>query len=164
MSSNRQQLATGLKAILGGASGAARPPLPPVVETAVAAVAAPEASETATAAGPEIERASVTAPSAAFEPVSMIAEPAAATAHAVRQSKPKRKVEPAVFAPSNDKRVGTLDRPYVRQRDNQATRKVGVVLPVDLAERLQIHCIKNRARPNSFIEQAIAMALDEVGA
>lgn len=161
MSSNRQQLATGLKAILGGASGAARPPLPPVVEIADAAVTAPEASGTATAPG---ERPSVTAPGAAFEPASMIAEPAAAPATAVRQSKPKRKVEPAVFAPSNDKRVGTLDRPYVRQRDNQATRKVGVVLPVDLAERLQIHCIKNRARPNSFIEQAIAMALDEVGA
>jgi hypothetical protein len=158
VSSNRQQLATGLKAILGGATGATRPPsVSSVVQTVEASVAAPE--ELTAAAG---------APGGELEPVLTMTEPAAAPSTSapalVRQSKPRRKPEVAISLASSDKRVGTLDRPYVRQRDNQATRKVGVVLPVDLAERLQIHCIKNRARPNSFIEQAIAMALDEVGA
>lgn len=154
MTSNRQQLATGLKAILGGATAAARPAAPPAAQPTETFVAPSLDHAAEDPAAGEVE----------LETVATSAEPAVAPLPAVRPSKPRRKVEAVVMVPSSDKRVGTLERPYVRQRDNQPTRKVGVVLPVDLAERLQIHCVKTRSRTNSFIEQAIAMALDEAGA
>jgi hypothetical protein len=55
-----------------------------------------------------------------------------------------------------------LDNPYVRKRDNLPTRKVGIVLPVALAERMQIHCVKARTRPNEFVARAIEALLDEL--
>lgn len=57
-------------------------------------------------------------------------------------------------------RVGTIEQPYLRQRDNQPTRKLGVVLSVEVTEALQIHCVQTRQRTNVFIEQAIVAALE----
>jgi hypothetical protein len=57
-----------------------------------------------------------------------------------------------------------LENPYVRKRDNLPTRKVGIVLPVALAERMQIHCVKALTRPNEFVARAIEALLDELQA
>ncbi len=137
MSSNRQQLATGLKAILGGANARETQHLPaphPEILT------------------PEPE-AVLSANADSIAPLKQSED----ADKAVRKPKTKS----TVLTQNAGSRVGTLERPYMRQRDNQPTRKVGVVLPVELADELQIHCVKARLRPNAFIEQAIATALNK---
>ncbi len=143
MSSNRQQITTGLKAILGAGQQhlrAAPTPPDPAEELDVASTMQLE-----TSASVPVAEALVSPP-----------EPVVETPVMRETMSPPELLPPLVTS----SRVGTLERPYVRQRDNQATRKVGVVLPVNLADELQIHCVKARMRPNSFIERAIQDALE----
>ena len=60
---------------------------------------------------------------------------------------------------SNAKHMGTIETPYVRQRDGMPTRKVSVILPVDLARELQIFCVTTGRRTNTFHEEALRAAL-----
>jgi hypothetical protein len=79
----------------------------------------------------------------------------------VQRARPKRGVtDKPKHEASAARRLGTLEQPYLRQRDNQPTRKVGVVLRTDVAEQLQIFCVRTRQRPNVFIERAIVAALE----
>jgi hypothetical protein len=57
------------------------------------------------------------------------------------------------------KHMGTIETPYVRQRDNTPTRKVSVILPIDLARELQIFCVQTGQRTNTFHEEALRTAL-----
>lgn len=171
MSNTRKQLATGLKAILGGA-GAGMSDEPVVPAPPVAAVEAPAAEQQAPVLSAVEPLAELSAPEQEPEaemPAAPVVSTPAVTAAPLPQvvaqpapkaSKARRKAEPELPAASGSTRVGTLERPYMRQRDQQETRKVGVVLPVDLAERMQIHCVKMRIRPNAFMEQAILEALE----
>jgi hypothetical protein len=160
MSKNRQQLKTGLRAILGGgireesaASDVEDPPAlkaeplvpEPPRETLVVIVKPPDAAEEQQEDMP----AAATAEEPARKQRKKMAPPP--------PPEPKPKMAPAI-------RVGTLDNPYVRKRDNMPTRKVGIVLPVALAERMQIHCVKARTRPNEFVARAIEALLDELQA
>lgn len=60
---------------------------------------------------------------------------------------------------TNAKHMGTIETPYVRQRDNTPTRKVSVILPIDLARELQIFCVQTGQRTNTFHEEALRAAL-----
>lgn len=169
MSKNRQQLKTGLRAILGGG-----------LRDEFAASEATDAHEPEPESEPESARPvnppteKVIIVKTPVEPDERPEEPEPENVRVVlvteeppRKSRkkpvpppppePKVKMAPAV-------RVGTLDNPYVRKRDNTATRKVGIVLPVALAERMQIHCVKARTRPNEFVARAIEALLDELQA
>lgn len=169
MSKNRQQLKTGLRAILGGG-----------LREELAAPEAADVHEPEPESEPEVARPApvptdrVIIVKTSAEPDERPEEPQSENVHVVlvnddppRKSRkkpvlppppePKVKMAPAV-------RVGTLDNPYVRKRDNTATRKVGIVLPVALAERMQIHCVKARTRPNEFVARAIEALLDELEA
>jgi hypothetical protein len=163
-SNNRQQLATGLKALLGGAAGASasRVELPsPVADAAPELHPVPEvADEASLAPMPELKAV----PEARAD-VAVEVDPSSRKPKRRAEPVPAPKAEPgpeAIPAMNTTSRVGTLERPYLRQRDNQPTRKVGVVLPVDLSDRLQIHCVKARIRPNAFIERAILDALERL--
>lgn len=179
MSKNRQQLKTGLRAILGGGLRE---------ETAASDTA--ESSD-APASEPELARSIIVSP---LESVVQIEPPRAAAREAADvHVKPttneaqydetrvivvvpedqlrKSRKKPAAPPPPEPKakialsvRVGTLENPYVRKRDNLPTRKVGIVLPVALAERMQIHCVKARTRPNEFVARAIEALLDDLQA
>jgi hypothetical protein len=172
MSKNRQQLKTGLRAILGG--GLREEP---------AAVEEMEPAAPASEPAPAIVPAPV--PAVVPAPVEIVATPALSevmaavqetqdegTSAAVveeRARKQRKRPAPAPVVESKPKmapalRVGTLENPYVRKRDNLPTRKVGIVLPVALAERMQIHCVKARTRPNEFVARAIEELLDELQA
>lgn len=176
MSKNRQQLKTGLRAILGGGLRE-EPPAHDTEETPHAEEqSAPESEPT------RIVIASVESSvplqkeyiAAIHRPTEEAVAQYDAPAMVVLQDEPARKPrkkpaapppppEPQVkMAPSV--RVGTLENPYVRKRDNLPTRKVGIVLPVALAERMQIHCVKARTRPNEFVARAIEALLDELQA
>jgi hypothetical protein len=173
MSKNRQQLKTGLRAILGGglrgelaAPETSESENTPEVsaferEPAIAAVDSPlpvEAKETrAVNTGPaQVEE------ELAEEPPAMVAAPE----EPVRKQRKKPPPSPPEAKPQMalSVRVGTLENPYVRKRDNLPTRKVGIVLPVALAERMQIHCVRARTRPNEFVARAIEALLDELQA
>jgi len=168
MSKNRQQLKTGLRAILGG--------------NLREETAAPEPVETAE---PEVEPESAKAQDVTVDPVIIVKQSVAEEKNApdddvmeevrvvVVSDEPTRKSRKKPLAPPPPEpkvkmapavRVGTLDNPYVRKRDNLPTRKVGIVLPVALAERMQIHCVKARTRPNEFVARAIEALLDELQA
>jgi len=180
MSKNRQQLKTGLRAILGG--GLREEPAAPEateLEATPAPDSVPEPIETTVVISPEPVVPAEIAPPEPKEHVVLFVKPAsydepqeearvapAPEEPARKQRKkfapppppdPKPKMAPAV-------RVGTLENPYVRKRDNLPTRKVGIVLPVALAERMQIHCVKARTRPNEFVARAIEALLDELQA
>lgn len=179
MSKNRQQLKTGLRAILGGglreepaASEMAEPEAAPAPASEpepmkpVVTVAEPLIAETSPAA-PKEAVVLIVKPASDDEPQEETRALAAASEEPARKQRkkpapppppePKAKMAPAV-------RVGTLENPYVRKRDNLPTRKVGIVLPVALAERMQIHCVKARTRPNEFVARAIEALLDELQA
>jgi hypothetical protein len=161
MSKNRQQLKTGLRAILGGgireesAASDVEDPAPkaeplvpePPKETLVVIVKPPP--DTADEQHEDMPAAAAAHEEPARKQRKKMAPPP--------PPEPKPKMAPAV-------RVGTLDNPYVRKRDNMPTRKVGIVLPVALAERMQIHCVKARTRPNEFVARAIEALLDDLQA
>lgn len=165
MSKNRQQLKTGLRAILGG--GIREEPTAPEMEETVhraePLIPKPEPDKTL------VVVVQPQAPIKAPRDESFEEAPAAADVAEEPARKPRKK--PAPPPPPEPKpkmtaaaRVGTLDNPYVRKRDNLPTRKVGIVLPVALAERMQIHCVKARTRPNEFVARAIEALLDELQA
>ncbi len=176
MSKNRQQLKTGLRAILGGGLRE-EPPAHDTEETPhVEEQSAPD-SEPARIVIASVES---TVPQQK-EYVAVIHRPTEeavaqydAPTTAVLQDEPARKPRKKLAAPppppepkvkmAPSVRVGTLENPYVRKRDNLPTRKVGIVLPVALAERMQIHCVKARTRPNEFVARAIEALLDELQA
>jgi hypothetical protein len=172
MNKNRQQLKTGLRAILGGGLREE--------------LAASEASETTVVVVkvPESEREPAKTIAISAEPL-VVVEAAVKNKDAPEENAPeepravvlfeetarKSRKKPAAPPPpeprpntSSAVRVGTLENPYVRKRDNLPTRKVGIVLPVALAERMQIHCVKARTRPNEFVARAIEALLDELQA
>ena len=178
MSKNRQQLKTGLRAILGGGLRE-EPTAPATTEPEATPASVPEPIETTVfisepavsvkTSPPEPQESVVfiVKPASDDEPQDELRAAAAPDEPARKQRKkpappppppePKSKMAPAV-------RVGTLENPYVRKRDNLPTRKVGIVLPVALAERMQIHCVKARTRPNEFVARAIEALLDELQA
>ncbi len=175
MSKSRQQLKTGLRAILGGGlrdePQVHDEPETPGVEEASAPDIEPTRIVVASVETPAPEskeyRATVHRPTA--EAVAQDDAPVLV----VLQDEPARKLrkKPVTPPPPEPKvkmvpavRVGTLENPYVRKRDNLPTRKVGIVLPVALAERMQIHCVKARTRPNEFVARAIEALLDELQA
>lgn len=179
MNKNRQQLKTGLRAILGGGLREETAPSE-VAETSDAPASEPEPTATVIVSPPEA-LVQITPPAAqAREAAAMRAKPNANEVQyeqtrvvvvvpedPVRKSRKKPLAPPppepkVTMAPSV--RVGTLENPYVRKRDNLPTRKVGIVLPVALAERMQIHCVKARIRPNEFVARAIEALLDELQA
>jgi hypothetical protein len=108
----------------------------------------------------------VTEPEAAASPrepepepanLSMVEEfPAALPAELKRRGKKSREQAQQV---ANAKHMGTIETPYVRQRDNTPTRKVSVILPVDLALELQLFCVRTGQRTNTFHEEALRAAL-----
>ncbi len=172
MSKNRQQLKTGLRAILGGglreepapvealgeALGEALEPAPPPSEPMPAVVVVPEPVEVV--ATPALSEVMAAVQETQDEGTSAAVVEERARKQRKRPApapvvEPKPKMAPAL-------RVGTLENPYVRKRDNLPTRKVGIVLPVALAERMQIHCVKARTRPNEFVARAIEELLDEL--
>jgi hypothetical protein len=178
MSKNRQQLKTGLRAILGGGIREE-----PVVHDSSESENTPEA--------PDLE---LQPPKTVFVSLLSMDQKEALPAHtrfdevddelvdespvvAAVPEEPVRKQRKKGAAPpppipvpevkpqmASNVRVGTLENPYVRKRDNLPTRKVGIVLPVALAERMQIHCVKARTRPNEFVARAIEALLDELQA
>lgn len=170
MSKNRQQLKTGLRAILGGGLREELAASEPVETSEPEPESEPESVKPVTT---PIERVIIVKPAAVeaqeapeeveVENVHVVLVPEEPARKARKKPvappppEPKVKMAPAV-------RVGTLDNPYVRKRDNTATRKVGIVLPVALAERMQIHCVKARTRPNEFVARAIEALLDELQA
>ncbi len=189
MNKNRQQLKTGLRAILGGGLRE-EPAAPEAAETVASASSAPapdapasepepmravvisaeplvrfEAPVVEAQEAPEVQ-AKAAEPELRYEEARVIVVPVAQEEFGRKARKkpaappppePKVKMVPSV-------RVGTLENPYVRKRDNLPTRKVGIVLPVALAERMQIHCVKARTRPNEFVARAIEALLDELQA
>lgn len=178
MSKNRQQLKTGLRAILGG--GLREEPATAEIPEIEAPASEPEPARTVVISSEPLV-AVETAPVESREPAVTHAKSAnddepqeearlvAAAAPDEPARKPRKKPAPppppepkSKMAPSV--RVGTLENPYVRKRDNLPTRKVGIVLPVALAERMQIHCVKARTRPNEFVARAIEALLDELQA
>ncbi len=175
MSKNREQLKTGLRAILGGGlreepapespesertpEVAAFEPQP--VRTLLAIVEAPPAEPKETRVlfvkSPNVNE------ELADEAPAIVATPEEPARKQRKKSPPPPlpEVKPKMVL---SVRVGTLDNPYIRKRDNLPTRKVGIVLPVALAERMQIHCVKARTRPNEFVARAIEALLDELQA
>ena len=177
MSKNRQQLKTGLRAILGG--GLREEPAPESEHTPQVEAFEPEPVRTLLAIvetpPAELKETRVLI----VKPPDIDEEPAdEAQAFIVAPEEPARKQRKKPAAPppmptmpieakpnmALSVRVGTLENPYVRKRDNLPTRKVGIVLPVALAERMQIHCVKARTRPNEFVARAIEALLDELQA
>jgi hypothetical protein len=169
-SNNRRQMATGLKALLGTArpleivdsfvqevrEGTADTTEP--VPTATGSVEAANNDEAINiGAGEALDREE--APEQA--PISGDFDDEPEFDSVVQRARPKRGVQDKPkHEASAARRLGTLEQPYLRQRDNQPTRKVGVVLRTDVAEQLQIFCVRTRQRPNVFIERAILAALD----
>lgn len=74
-------------------------------------------------------------------------------------AEPKQRGKKQPQQAANAKHMGTIEAPYVRQRDNTPTRKVSVILPVDLARELQIFCVQTGQRTNTFHEEALRAAL-----
>jgi hypothetical protein len=185
MSKNRQQLKTGLRAILGGGlrEEPAAPENPESEKTPDTVAFEPEPTRTLIAIvepPPQDTRVLIVSPPDVEEEEAD--EAPAIVAPPEEPARKSRKKPPAPSppplppplpppAPPEAKpnmalsvRVGTLENPYVRKRDNLPTRKVGIVLPVALAERMQIHCVKARTRPNEFVARAIEALLDELQA
>ena len=77
----------------------------------------------------------------------------------VPSAEPKRRGKKELAQLTPAKHMGTIEMPYVRQRDNTPTRKVSAILPVDLARELQVHCVLTGQRTNTFIEEALRVAL-----
>jgi len=176
MNKNREQLKTGLRAILSGGMREE-----PAEAESAEFVAEPEPA----ALEPKPSRIVVASPPIA-EPKETLAVngksshvdaelphevPAVVAVPEEPARQQRKKPAPPPPPPPEPKtsmvlavRVGTLENPYVRKRDNLATRKVGIVLPVALAERMQIHCVKARTRPNEFVARAIEALLDELQA
>ncbi len=177
MSKNRQQLKTGLRAILGG--GLREEPAPrenPESEKAPDIVIF-ESEPTTTLRGivdpPQQDTHIVIMSPPDVDEEVADESPVIATPLEEPARKPRKKTPAPLPAPlppeakpkmAMSVRVGTLENPYVRKRDNLPTRKVGIVLPVALAERMQIHCVKARTRPNEFVARAIEALLDELQA
>lgn len=162
MSKNREQIKTGLRAILSGGIKPEHSASNSSSENRI------DNSSDIEDVVPEPVAASTVAVVEIAPPVEMVdPQPVAAPAE-VPTRKPKKRAAPPppVQKPQTTSavRVGTLENPYVRKRDNLPTRKVGIVLPVALAERMQIHCVKSRTRPNEFVARAIEALLDELGA
>lgn len=176
MSKNRQQLKTGLRAILGG--GLREEPAPDSPEserTPEVAAFEPEPVrtllaivETPPAEPKETRVLIVKTPDVEDELVDESVVVVVPEEPARKQRKKPAAPPPVPIEPKPKMalsvRVGTLENPYVRKRDNLPTRKVGIVLPVALAERMQIHCVKARTRPNEFVARAIEALLDELQA
>jgi hypothetical protein len=185
-SKNRSQIKTGLRAILSApqTTDGAAPSLPPenhepasptepvtaLHEVRVSPTHAEPAHEARAyelsdepSADPS-EHSSVSVIAPASEPATTSTREESdsipsATPRPLRKPPARQKEVPLMGSPAS--RVGTLEQPYLRQRDNRPTRKLGVVLPVDLTDRLQIQCVRTRQRPNAFIEAAVAAALEE---
>lgn len=181
MSKNRQQLKTGLRAILGG--GLRDEPADQELAEPEHQAARSTHEEPPHAEGAAVEHVVIIhpppAPPEPKETTVVYIRPAGDDAHEDARAAPSAPEEPArkqrkksvpVPPPENKAkassavRVGTLENPYVRKRDNLPTRKVGIVLPVALAERMQIHCVKARTRPNEFVARAIEALLDDLQA
>lgn len=75
------------------------------------------------------------------------------------EPKRRKKSNEQALVAAAAKHMGTIEAPYVRQRDNTPTRKVSVILPVDLARELQIFCVQTGQRTNTFHEEALRTAL-----
>ena len=175
MSKNRQQLKTGLRAILGG--GVREEPAPESERTPEVAAFESEPTRTllAIVERPPVEPQEtrviiVKTPAVDEESVDEAPPVIVATPEEPARKQRKKPAAPPPTPPEAKPkmalsvRVGTLENPYVRKRDNLPTRKVGIVLPVALAERMQIHCVKARTRPNEFVARAIEELLDELQA
>jgi hypothetical protein len=178
MSKNRQQLKTGLRAILGG--GLREEPVAPENReseyTPAASVIEPELTGAVVDSLPLVEEKETPAVHLRVADVDEVwVDESPVVAVPVEEPARKPRKKPTAPLPSPQPleskpnmaslvRVGTLENPYVRKRDNLPTRKVGIVLPVALAERMQIHCVKARTRPNEFVARAIEALLDELQA
>lgn len=179
MNKNRQQLKTGLRAILGG--GLREEPAPSDnVESEAAPASEPEPINPVIAPVETRVILEKPAPEPPEHIVVLVKTPGEdppeedrPTAASHEEPARKQRKKPAPPPPARPEptpkmapsvRVGTLENPYVRKRDNLPTRKVGIVLPVALAERMQIHCVKARTRPNEFVARAIEALLDELQA
>jgi hypothetical protein len=110
-----------------------------------------------TAPAPESESASASE-SAAPNDVESRPENSSMVAPAEPKRRGKKSHEQAQQA-TLAKHMGTIETPYVRQRDNTPTRKVSVILPIDLARELQIFCVQTGQRTNTFHEEALRTAL-----
>jgi hypothetical protein len=89
----------------------------------------------------------------------METQPANSPIEVAQPAEPKRREKKQVQHATIAKHMGTIETPYVRQRDNTPTRKVSVILPVDLARELQIFCVQTGQRTNTFHEEALRAAL-----
>jgi hypothetical protein len=86
-------------------------------------------------------------------------QPAIPPIEVTQPAEPKRREKKQAQQAAIAKHMGTIETPYVRQRDNTPTRKVSVILPVDLARELQIFCVQAGQRTNTFHEEALRAAL-----
>lgn len=70
---------------------------------------------------------------------------------------------PSTRPASLAKNIGTVQVPYVRLRDNVPTRKVGVVLPIDLIRRVKVFSAESGVSTTEFFEHAIEAELARRG-
>jgi hypothetical protein len=90
--------------------------------------------------------------------------PALSTARALKPAKKPRAIEPPPSIEedeSDDAEVlqtrwyGTIEKEYVRQRDDKATRKRGFVLTIELIANLERFCAYPKRSANVVVEEAI---------
>jgi len=129
----------------------------PVVAAPV--IAAPAIAATLPAAEPEVLAQASNDAEPASEPANLVVVTAPGQLTA-RQRRKKSAAQSQQLV--NAKHMGTLETPYVRQRDGMPTRKVSVVLTVELARQIQIHCAHTGQRSNDFIEESMRAALARV--
>ena len=77
----------------------------------------------------------------------------------------KRDSDAAMTRPASlAKNIGTVQVPYVRLIDNVPTRKVGVVLQIDLIRRVKVFSAESGVSTTEFFEHAIEAELARRGA
>lgn len=151
--SKRPKFATGLRALVGEAGKALELDVPEPEPTSAAP--APIAALTVV---PEVpsgeETAKVALDSEDAEPLEVELEPVAAD-EPKTAAVSRRRVKLTARELVDLKHMGTVETPYVRQRDNKPTRKMGFILPVELADEISIHAARTHTTASAFIEKLV---------
>ncbi|MDB4990236.1 MAG: hypothetical protein JWN04_5414 [Myxococcaceae bacterium] len=158
MSKNRTNMQAGMRALLGGGDASAaehvpRPELHEVPPAPQANRASHDGLHTALEVASQPDEADDIEDGLQLE----IAEQQDARA----PSGAKRAVA-INLSPNGHQKAGTIETPVLRGRDQKLTRKLGVVLPIDLIARVKAHCLNPEIAVNLFIETALEAELRRV--
>lgn len=136
----------------------------PVLVAAPAPVAAPQAHELTSSAEPAVEAAKAESAAIAARAASETPEPAPIVelaAQPIRNpvSSRTRSVTKSRARELPTTGVGTLHNPRVRKTDGVKTRSTTVHLPVELAQKLAVHCAMSGRKQSEVIAEAVEAIL-----